>query len=239
MFKNFSKLRLVAGALGFAVFAGTATASPISLVYNGTDVASGDREIVTFSSSPVSQGTRAYAYGFNMSDISDPSVLGDFLAWCLDIGSYLSTSSTDGRAYEMTDTPFSNSFGVNTSRIQSVFDANFAGVDTSDGKQAAAFQVALWNMVYDGDTDASSGTFAVSADAGVISLANDYLTAASSFTGDKAYRLTFLESSPETYGGKKYQNLVTIAPVPIPAAGGLLLMALGGLGVMARRRQTV
>ncbi|WP_255552387.1 VPLPA-CTERM sorting domain-containing protein [Maritimibacter dapengensis] len=237
MFGNKTNLHTIIATMGITLLAGSASAAPISLVYNGTDVAPGDREIVTFSTAPVSQGTRAYAYGFNMSDVSTPSTLGDFMAWCLDIGSYLSTSSTAGRPYTTTDAPFSNSFGVTKSRIQSVFDANFASVDTSDGKQAAAFQVALWNMVYDDDADAGSGTFAVTADSGVMSLANDYLAEAASFTGDKAYRLTFLESTPGRYE-KKYQNLVTIAPVPIPAAGGLLIMALGGLGFASRRRKS-
>jgi hypothetical protein len=53
---------------------------------------------------------------------------------------------------------------------------------------------------------------------------------------DKAYRLTFLEGNPGD-GWTKHQNLVTVSPAPIPVAGILLLITLGGLGLAGRRRK--
>lgn len=238
-----SKISLLSGAFALSLMAGMAAATPVSLVYNGPST--GDRKTVSIDDAPVAPGSgdwsrTVYSHGFNMTDTS--GVLGDFLAWCVDVGSYLSTSQTNARPYVITDDPFSNSWSIGAdgmARVQSMFDANYAGVDTASGVQAAAFQLALWNAVYDDDGDVGSGVFEASAHTSIIDLANDYLDAASLYQGGKAYALTFLESTPKPGTNQnKYQNLVTVSAVPVPAAGGLLLLALGGLGAVARRRQT-
>lgn len=235
-----SNISRLSGALALSLLASTATATPISLVYDGSSVADqNDWEIATIDEAPVSvAGSGSVpAFGFNMTDTG--GTLGSFLAWCLDLGSFLSTSGTTARPYTTTDTPFSNSYDLGTAgiaRVQSVFDANFNDVTVADGVQAAGFQLALWNAVYDDDWTIGDGVFKASADAAVVAKANAYLTAASTDGTDKAYRLTFLESAPGPQQAK-YQNLVTVSPVPIPAAGGLLLVALGGLGLAGRRRK--
>jgi hypothetical protein len=158
------------------------------------------------------------------------------------VGSFLSTSATVARPYIITETPFSNSFDLDTdqrARVQSVFDANFAGLDATDGVEAAGFQLALWDAVYDDDWDVQGvgGVFSASAsNPDVISAANSYLEAARDYEEGQAFAMTFLESNPGA-NQTKYQNLVTVSPVPIPAAGGMLLLALGGLGLAARRRR--
>lgn len=226
------------GALALSLLATTASATPISLTYDGPSVANADRETVTISAAPVSPASsNVYAFGFNMTDTT--GTLDSFLAWCLDLGSFLSTSGS-AKPYVITDNPFSNSFGMDAgerARVQSVFDANYGTLDVTNGVDAAGFQVALWNALYDGDLDAGDGVFSVSNNADVIAAANGYLTAANAYDGDKAYRLTFLESTPSANQTKKYQNLVTVSPVPLPAAGILLLAAFGGLGFAARRRK--
>lgn len=235
-----SRISLFSGAVALSLLASTAMATPISLVYDGSSVSNEtDWEIATITAAPVDLATndgRVYAFGFNMTDTTD--TLGSFLAWCLDLGSFLSTSDT-AQPYTITTDPFNNSDGLSPSeqaRVQSVFDANFGTLDATDGVQAAGFQIALWNALYENDLDAQAGTFAVSATQDVINKANDYLTAANGYDDGQAYRLTFLESTPGT-GEAKYQNLVTVSPVPLPAAGFLLLAALGGLGFAGRRRK--
>ena len=234
-----TRISVFSGALALTLMAGAAHATPISLTYQGASSGS-EAKTVTITDAPVAYpGSGSWpksvgAYGFNMTDTS--GLLGNFLAWCLDVGSFLSTSSTAAKPYVITESPFSNSVALDVSRIQAVFDANFKTVDATNGVQAAGFQLALWNAVYEDDWDISDGAFRVSADSAIIDKAQAYLDAANSYVGGTQWRMTFLESNPAA-GETKHQNLVTVSPVPIPAAGGMLLLALGGLGMAARRRK--
>ncbi|TNF65139.1 MAG: VPLPA-CTERM sorting domain-containing protein [Rhodobacteraceae bacterium] len=170
--------------------------------------------------------------------VSSADPLNEFLAWCLDIQSYLGARN-QANPYTITDTPFSNSFGLGATgrdRVQAVFDANFATLDVGNGSQAAAFQVALWNAVYDDDWTATGGLFSVSAGNFIEGLADGFLAQAQAYAGGKQYNLTFWESTPGQQQTKR-QNLVSVAPVPLPAAGVLMIGALGGLVALRRRKR--
>lgn len=231
------RIKGLPGAVVLSFLAAGASATTVDLTYMGTTAT--NPKTVKITNSPVDEAaTHVYAYGFKMrTDDTDP--LTEFLAWCLDIGSTLGTGSA--YPYEITNTPFSNSFGLNLlerGRVQAVFDANYGELDDTDGVQAAGFQVALWDALYDDDWNATTGDFAVAAtDGNVIAKANDYLGAAQNYGAGKRFNLSFLESVPGDSGSKK-QNLVTATPVPLPAAGWLMIAGIGGLTALRRRKQT-
>lgn len=230
---QFTFQRLAAAAV-LALAPALASAAPVTLTYI-SQTADGQVSItaapvVTAKPLPAAFG----AYGFNMN-ASPTGVVGDaagnFVAWCLDLEHYLAGTS----GYITTTTPFTNSYGLSLAeigRVQRVFEANYAGLVTSDDDHAG-FQTALWNAVYDTDWLAGVGTFAASGTAAVVAKADAFLAAASAFAGPNTYNLTFLESTDRLIR----QNLITVSPVPLPAAGWLLIVGLGGLAALRRKRK--
>ena len=239
MTQSFFKLSFLSGVSAVALTATAASASTLSLTYHGAS-SGADAKNVTIQAAPVTYpGSGDWpntvgAWGFQMQDSTGG--LGSFLAWCLDLGSFLSSSAVNAKPYSITSTPFDNSYGLSGAaqdRVQTLFDANFDALDTADGNSAAGFQLALWDAVYDGDGDMTSGAFQATASTAILDLASDYFGAADAYGGTKQYNVSYLQSDDSN--GGKYQNLVTVAPVPIPAAGVLMLLALGGLGAASRR----
>ncbi|WP_109314007.1 VPLPA-CTERM sorting domain-containing protein [Ruegeria sp. AU67] len=163
------------------------------------------------------------------------NVFGNFVAFCLDLASYAPYGRYNH--YSVTNTPFENLNLIANGaihRVQSLFDAVYTSqLATDDTKTSAAIQVALWNIIYDDDNTVDAGSFTAWGNSNVVELANQYLAAASAYAGDKKWDLSFLEN--KNYHHR--QNLVTASPVPIPAAGLMLLGALGGLTLLRRRRQ--
>ncbi|MEM6656526.1 MAG: VPLPA-CTERM sorting domain-containing protein [Pseudomonadota bacterium] len=236
----------MAAAAVVATFVGTVPAAAITVDLNGS-AAGGYKEVRVTAPSIDFDYDLVDAGAYTMSDVTPGSgnVLGDFVAFCLDLAAWIGKG--EGYDFKVTNTPFSNT-GIDLiangglQRIQAIFDANYSPeVATDSKKTSAAFQVALWNAVYDDDwtvTGADGDGFNAASRRGgvngVISQANDYLLAAQNYDGPQKWRLSFLEST----ANPRYQNLVAVAPVPLPAAGLMLLGALAGFGVLRRRKAT-
>lgn len=228
----------------------------MSLEYLGSSATNGYRNLL-IQESPVTPAggsvpSNVLAGGFEMRDNTANSALGTFVAWCLDLTHWLGGAGSS-YAYETTDTPFNSSDGLTAdqqTRVQGLFDAAFHLVDPLKSGKSAGFQMALWEVLYDDDYSLTAGTTTADGEfrgiAGstksvkAIGRAEEYLAAASSYTGVQNWNLTFLESLTGQ------QNLVTVssmptpvlpAPVPLPAAGFMLLAGLAGLGVAGRRRR--
>jgi hypothetical protein len=99
---------------------------------------------------------------------------------------------------------------------------------TASAVEAAAFQLAIWNTVYDSDTSLSAGSFRTGNDpSGVRSVAEGYITSAASHSG---YATLIALTNPD------YQDYV-VEYVPLPPAALLGLGLLGGLAVVRRFRR--
>lgn len=154
---------------------------------------------------------------------------GNFVGFCIDLAEPLKNHTTYS-------TSASSGYGA---AVEDAIDRlfNLAYHDLTSVDKGSAFQIALWEIIKDttgGGYDLGSGSFKLSwAPAGVVNQAKAWLAGlASATTGGFTY--TFMKNA----GG---QDLVTadIAPIPVPAAGGMLLLGLGALGLTRRKKAAV
>jgi hypothetical protein len=186
----------------------------------GTKVSSFD---TTLSSSPVTQTTySATALNYTYMATGD-----SFIAYCIE------PQSSNGRkngVYTYLASTLDTSTGTGK-LLEGLYSTQFANLTTYDKK--AAFQVAVWEIVREqsGSLDATTGNFHVAAgtSASVISMANSFLSSASSYSGTGAYKFTQLTSVGQ-------QDLLVAAAVPEPQTYAMFLAGLGAIGLLARRR---
>jgi hypothetical protein len=115
------------------------------------------------------------------------------------------------------------------------------GVFASD-VSAAAFQVAVWNIVFDSDLSLSAGSFTWTGGTTAVSTAAQALldqVAAYSGTGYSNWTLyKFVSPVVDSQQRTGYQNYVSATyKVPEPGTVAMLGLALVGLGAAARRRR--
>jgi hypothetical protein len=229
--------RVALAAALMVSFIGTATyASAVTLSQVHSDVFDGGGRIGVSIQSP--ETVSGLAGGMHLTDGAT-----DFLAWCLDISNYLFLPSN----YVTTNTPFTNTQVIGATQlanIERLFETALPTVlanntnSTAGNKIAGGFQLALWELLYDTNPgDAGSGVFrATSSTAGAIAQANAFIANVLNPLVPivQAYQLTFYQST-STRNGHYSQDLVTVTPVPLPAAG--LLLGGGLLGLFALRRR--
>lgn len=148
----------------------------------------------------------------------------NILAWCTELDTRLNLP----RVY---------SYGADmSSSVRKNLDTLFANAKTlvTNKTTAAAYQLSVWEMLYDTDYSLDTGAFTAAAtkNAGVAALANTWLSniANSVWAYDADNRATYLKA-----GGSQDVQTDLPAPVPVPAAGLMLMGGLAGLGALRRR----
>jgi len=182
----------------------------------------------------------------------------DFIAFCIEVTQNIITSTGSPVTYTEDNSLFDP---TRRQLISTLLGTAFDPAE--DAQHHAATQLAVWKLAF-GDVSASSGdAFDVTAQSfknlpggsflsfvepdvdntfdgassGVFTLAQGWLDKLDGAGGDDwtllpGNRVTFLSAEGS-------QNLVTYtAPVPVPAAGGLMMGAIAGLAALRRRRKT-
>lgn len=155
-----------------------------------------------------------------------------FIAWCIDV---LTTLNQGDVEYNL-DVSLLDS--AQLGRVERVFDANYLGDTALNGINSAAFQVAVWDAVYDDDFNASgfgsavTSGFKIASPNSVINKANEYLLAAFNYdyaVDDRKWTLTQHEAvNPAS------QDLITVQAIPGPFGVLLLGSAFAAAGVVRR-----
>jgi hypothetical protein len=221
-FKRVFAAVCVSGVIALST-ATTALAATVNVTYQGSDAFGSPNlsRYLSINSTGISGGV--YAGPFRLVGSNG---FGNFVAFCIDLAQYL----TSGKDYSVAgSSKFGSAVDANIDRL---FTSVYSSISTA--VQGAAFQVALWEIISDtsGSYNLAGGNFSVdnaSYSASVIGQANQYLNGLAT-AGTGGYRLSFLQSSVG-------QDLVTISPVPLPAAAGMLGLGLASLFGLRRRRR--
>ncbi|WP_306145406.1 VPLPA-CTERM sorting domain-containing protein [Roseibium sp. MMSF_3412] len=162
----------------------------------------------------------------------------DIIAWCVDIAHNLSLKGL----YQVTSTPFTNTFTFSETQktnIKSLFETTYSSLDLNNNNQSAGFQLALWELIYEksGNFDVKNGNFKSTTNTDARNFANTFLGNLGGAV-TQSYNIDYYESLGYGRNNSKYsQNLVSVTPVPLPAAGLLLGCGLAGFYLAQRRKK--
>jgi hypothetical protein len=208
----------VAQADVVATFEGTA---PFQLV---TTTATSGSNSATYNGVPVGP------FNFTTYDAGGTQLGGNFRAFCADYFQGVSPGDTYNFApVAISDLPDIGTNATKLARIQTLYDRFFDS--TTDAERGGAFQLAMWELAYDGDgaLGLGSGNFVATGDSSV-ALADSWLSSLDDgVPTPQQWTLIGLLSTTN-------QDQITAVPNVVPAPAGLALIVIGGGLALARRR---
>lgn len=155
-----------------------------------------------------------------------------FSSLCVDITHHISFNTP--QPYTDYTTKSASAYGFNSTQI-SLFNklyTNYYSLSHANGENAAAFQIAVWEITYDGkgSLDLANGAYTMggSGNNNAKGTANTWLNSlGNAQTGNWQFKVL---------DGKDHQDQLIAMPVPEPAEVAMLLAGLGLIGGVARRK---
>ncbi|HQU66889.1 MAG TPA: VPLPA-CTERM sorting domain-containing protein [Albidovulum sp.] len=222
------KIILATLAISAATAMAPASAATVNVTKQGSNAfvdATGQNgwwQSVSYTLNGTSRSATAGMFRLTATDASGK--VQDFLAFCLEPLEWL-TLPKDHTVGSSLSAPILDRLGALVSNAFSL---------VTNSSSAAAFQMAAWEIANESGASLNLGNGGfkmTNASATSQSLAQGWLNSIASGSWTSSGRLTIL-TAPGT------QDLLTnIAPVPVPAAGVMLLGGLAGLGALRRRRK--
>lgn len=158
-----------------------------------------------------------------------------FLSYCLDLTQSAPLGSSDSSYSRVSGGSYSFANPAAASSLSKLFTV--AGSQVNSISSAAAFQLAVWEIIYEAPVNmysvlAGNAVFGVqdAREIATLTQANSWLTALSSTPATAPISiLASTERQDLVYGG-------ATAPIPEPSTYALMIAGLAGLGFVARRR---
>jgi PEP-CTERM motif len=159
-----------------------------------------------------------------------------FLSYCIDLTQPAALRGAPDSSYtRVAGSSYTFENPAAASSLSKLF--TFAGSLVNSAATSAAFQLAVWEIIYESPSNAYSMTTGRASfgtqdvrDAGTVTLAGNWLNALSSTPATSPISILASTNSQDlVYGG-------ATAPIPEPSTYALMIAGLAGVGFVARRR---
>nr|WP_315208325.1 PEP-CTERM sorting domain-containing protein [uncultured Albidiferax sp.] len=229
----FSRTKMASRIIGALALGWLATSNPAqATALTFQNYAQGSQAVSFTNGTPAASGS--FGAGEMLFGMNDGGVTSVLRAYCVDI---FQNASSSAQTYTLASgiAHFGAEKASELGRLFTSFDA-WNGSTSITAQETAALQIAVWEIVNETARTASrlqlnlsSGNFKItSAGTGTVALAQGWLNGLA--TANNWYQVSAYENA-------SYQDYLVLNKVPEPGSLALVLGALGGMGLVARRRK--